>query len=286
MDNNGNAVAVWIQNDGTFDRMWANRYVTGQGWGTPQVIESIPGSAGFPRVAVNGDGNAMALWRFLGTNHEIWANRYDVVSGSWGTAVITLPKNADQIFKLEPKQAKGIFTDILHPYKKEIPEPIPTKPHGKDVCLTCGGGLTRTQSGEFVCTRCKYGPKKAKKFAMCNCGHSFELHVHPPDFGCPHEKECGCQGATEVDEKVASNQEYALWAVKEGQVESLPISSCIPHQITHADWFADLNLPTVGYAFDKVSRGFARIFKDHISLVESSDLGGVPWKVRDFFREK
>src|SRR4030095_4297738 len=58
MDNNGNAVAVWIQNDGTFDRMWANRYVTGQGWGTPQVIESIPGNAGFPRVAVNGDGNA------------------------------------------------------------------------------------------------------------------------------------------------------------------------------------------------------------------------------------
>jgi hypothetical protein len=89
MDNNGNAVAVWKQNDDTFNRIWANRYVAGQGWGTPQVIESNPGNAGFPRVAVNGNGNAMALWKqFHGTYHEIWANRYDVVSGSWGTPTL------------------------------------------------------------------------------------------------------------------------------------------------------------------------------------------------------
>ena len=43
MDNNGNAEAVWIQNDGTYNRMWANRYVAGQGWGTPQEIEKIQG---------------------------------------------------------------------------------------------------------------------------------------------------------------------------------------------------------------------------------------------------
>src|SRR6266567_2828702 len=48
MDNNGNAVAVWVQNDGTFNRMMANRYVAGQGWGTPQVIESNTGDADFP----------------------------------------------------------------------------------------------------------------------------------------------------------------------------------------------------------------------------------------------
>ena len=63
VDNNGNAVAVWVQNDGTFNRMMANRYVAGQGWGTPQVIESNTGDADFPRVAVNGSGNAMALWK-------------------------------------------------------------------------------------------------------------------------------------------------------------------------------------------------------------------------------
>jgi hypothetical protein len=41
----------------------------------------------------------------------------------------------------------------------------------------------------------------AKKTAsMCTCGHPFEIHTHPPDFGCPYEKECGCKGATEVKE--------------------------------------------------------------------------------------
>jgi hypothetical protein len=74
MDNNGNAVAVWIQNDGTFNSMRASRYVAGQGWGTSQVIESNPGDADFARVAVNGSGNAMALWRqFEGVKYDIWA---------------------------------------------------------------------------------------------------------------------------------------------------------------------------------------------------------------------
>ena len=88
MDDNGNAVAVWVQNDGTDDRMWANRYVAGQGWGTPQVIETNPGDADFARVAVNGDGNAVALWKqFNGVNFDIWANLY-VAGQGWGTATL------------------------------------------------------------------------------------------------------------------------------------------------------------------------------------------------------
>src|SRR6267154_6466255 len=89
MDNKGNAIAVWVQNDGTYNRMFAARYVVGPGWGTPVVIESNTGDADFPRVAVNGSGNAMALWKqFNGVNYDIWANRYDVGSGSWGTATL------------------------------------------------------------------------------------------------------------------------------------------------------------------------------------------------------
>lgn len=42
------------------------------------------------------------------------------------------------------------------------------------------------------------GDKAIKTAAMCECGHPFEIHAHPPDFGCPHEKDgCGCKGATE-----------------------------------------------------------------------------------------
>lgn len=96
MDNNGNAEAVWIQNDGTYNRMWANRYVAGQGWGTPQEIENNPGDADFPRVAVNGSGNAMALWKqFNGVNYDIWANRYDVASGTWGTPTLIESSSQD-----------------------------------------------------------------------------------------------------------------------------------------------------------------------------------------------
>ena len=95
MDDNGNAVAVWVQNDGTYDRMWANRYVAGQGWGTPQVIETNPGDADFARVAVNGNGNAVALWKqFNGVNFDIWANLY-VAGQAWGTATLIETSSED-----------------------------------------------------------------------------------------------------------------------------------------------------------------------------------------------
>ena len=96
MDNAGNAVAVWVQNDGTLNRMWANRYVAGQGWGTSQVIETNPGDADFPRVAVNGDGNAMALWKqFNGVSFDIWASRFDVGSGRWRRATLMETSSED-----------------------------------------------------------------------------------------------------------------------------------------------------------------------------------------------
>jgi len=47
---------------------------------------------------------------------------------------------------------------------------------------------------------------KSASTKMCTCGHAMDIHVHPPDFGCPHESEgCGCVGATEVREKTASS---------------------------------------------------------------------------------
>src|SRR5947199_161390 len=88
MDDNGNAIAVWVQNDGTYDSMWANRYVAGQGWGTPELIETNTGDADFARVAVNGNGVAVALWKQSnGVNHDIWSNIY-VPGQGWGTATL------------------------------------------------------------------------------------------------------------------------------------------------------------------------------------------------------
>ena len=56
-------MAVWIQHDGTYASAWANHYVVGVGWGAAALIETNPGDADFPRVAMDGNGNATALWK-------------------------------------------------------------------------------------------------------------------------------------------------------------------------------------------------------------------------------
>lgn len=86
VDDSGNAVAVWSQSDGTRDNIRANRYVAGDGWGRAEPIETGTGYADNPQIAVDSDGNAVAVWdQSDGTRDNIWANRY--VSGTgWGTA--------------------------------------------------------------------------------------------------------------------------------------------------------------------------------------------------------
>jgi hypothetical protein len=96
VDASGNAVAVWFQAEEDFslpfpylrDNIWANRYVAGSGWGTATLIETDAGFALDPQVAVDGKGNAVAVWsQSDGTRFSIWANRYVAESG-WGTATL------------------------------------------------------------------------------------------------------------------------------------------------------------------------------------------------------
>ncbi len=87
MDDNGNAIAVWQQSDGTRYNIWANRYVPGTGWGNAELIETDNAeSASFPQIAVDANGNAIAVWHQSdGTRDNIWANRY-VPGTGWGNA--------------------------------------------------------------------------------------------------------------------------------------------------------------------------------------------------------
>jgi hypothetical protein len=79
-------MAVWYQFDGTRNNIWANRYVASTGWGTATLIEADPGDAGVPQVAIDVNGNAMAVWQQRDVNgrNNIWANRYLAGTG-WGT---------------------------------------------------------------------------------------------------------------------------------------------------------------------------------------------------------
>jgi hypothetical protein len=88
MDRDGNAIAVWFQFDGTRNNIWSNRYVVGVGWGDAQLIETDDANAEHPQVAMNGDGDAVAVWRqFDGYHNNIWSNRY-IVGDGWGDALI------------------------------------------------------------------------------------------------------------------------------------------------------------------------------------------------------
>ncbi len=89
VDPGGNATTVWFQSDGIRDNIWTNRYTSGVGWGTAELIESSnKGDARFPQVAVDPSGNATAVWyQSDGIRENIWANRR-VVGMGWGTAVL------------------------------------------------------------------------------------------------------------------------------------------------------------------------------------------------------
>ncbi|GBE40291.1 hypothetical protein BMS3Bbin09_00168 [bacterium BMS3Bbin09] len=75
----GNAIAVWYQDDGTRDNIRANRYVAGIGWGTAELIETDnTGDARNPQISVDGSGNAIAVWyQNDGTRWNILANRFN-----------------------------------------------------------------------------------------------------------------------------------------------------------------------------------------------------------------
>jgi predicted enzyme related to lactoylglutathione lyase len=87
VDASGNAIAVWYQSNGEQHDIWANRFVAGVGWGSPQPIETNTGNAFFPQVAVDPSGNAVAIWhQYDGERYNIWANRF-VAGMGWETAM-------------------------------------------------------------------------------------------------------------------------------------------------------------------------------------------------------
>jgi len=85
-DGAGNAFAIWVDYNGTTFDLKASRYVVGSGWGTPSFLETSAYGVLAPKLAVDGAGNAVAIWRqSTGTTNHLYANRFVVGSG-WGTA--------------------------------------------------------------------------------------------------------------------------------------------------------------------------------------------------------
>lgn len=100
VDGAGNAVAVWVARDGTWDSIWSARTVAGGGWTVPVLIETDnTNSARTPHVAFDGSGNAVAVWaQSDGLRDNIMANRY-VAGVGWGGAVLIETDNAGYAYE-------------------------------------------------------------------------------------------------------------------------------------------------------------------------------------------
>lgn len=98
MNDRGDAVAAWqkswTDNVTLSVNVRARIYDPATGWGPATMISDDTGYAIAPQVAIDPDGNAVAIWtQFNGTNYVAWANRYARGRG-WGAAVIIGPQGA------------------------------------------------------------------------------------------------------------------------------------------------------------------------------------------------
>lgn len=86
-DGAGRVVVVWSQFDGTRYDIGANRHDAWTGWAGDVLIESEDtASARRPRAAMDGAGNAYAVWeQFDGIRDSIRANR-TLPGGAWGAS--------------------------------------------------------------------------------------------------------------------------------------------------------------------------------------------------------
>lgn len=82
-DSNDGALVVWNQPP---VGVWADRYLPGSGWQTPQLIRSGP-ATDHPDVGLDANGNALAVWDepVASGQRSIWSNQFTTTTG-WGTA--------------------------------------------------------------------------------------------------------------------------------------------------------------------------------------------------------
>jgi hypothetical protein len=64
--------------------MWANRFIAGQSWGAPVLLESSDGDAFVPNVAVDANGSVAVVWyQLVNGRRFIFSNRFTTNAG-WG----------------------------------------------------------------------------------------------------------------------------------------------------------------------------------------------------------
>jgi hypothetical protein len=98
---NGNAMVVAGILNGAAADIWAIRFVPATGWGAPQLIEGNPNGAADARVAIDANGNAVAVWRQIDGPTNVWSNRFTPATG-WAAAQLIEADNQGTGAETEP----------------------------------------------------------------------------------------------------------------------------------------------------------------------------------------
>jgi hypothetical protein len=114
-DARGNRIAVWEESDGVRFNVWAKHSTAGMGWGPSQRLDADhDGNAYSPRIALDAQGNAVAVWeQQVGGHCKVWANRY-IAGRGWGAALPIEPAssgnaNAPQVALTAQGQAIAVW---------------------------------------------------------------------------------------------------------------------------------------------------------------------------------
>lgn len=90
----GNAVLLWLQENGTHTELMSKRYAAGTGsWGIPVPVENIGGRATQPVIAINASGKAVVGWRHFEELGPV--NYYASTSDASGTWNLPTPLETD-----------------------------------------------------------------------------------------------------------------------------------------------------------------------------------------------
>ncbi len=91
VDDDGGALAVWhhVNNYG-YVAIKSKRYTTSQGWDNANTVLADPNSVGPPQIAMNGSGQAIAVWDAYDNtslSYNVWARRFIPGTG-WEAATM------------------------------------------------------------------------------------------------------------------------------------------------------------------------------------------------------
>ena len=116
VDLQGNAMVVWQQNDGTANRIYANRSLgSSRTWQGATVIDAGATNSTFtatsPKVALDAQGNATSVWvQILGGYSRVYANQFNATSESWGTPTLIDAGPTDAVQATLTVDAQGFAT--------------------------------------------------------------------------------------------------------------------------------------------------------------------------------